>query len=323
MEWVEITAKSVDDAKELALDQLGVDEHDAEFEVLEEPKPGLFGRLRGEARVRARVRPVQARPKAERRRARPRKGEGGRRGGTPTPEGTAPPPSDEPIADVAGGDDDDPEAAPAEELAAPHEAATADPADAGPSRRRGRRGGRSRSSRGTDTDRSPTDDAEEPTMTDDQLDLDTQAEIVREFLDGLVDAFDLDAELSVVRIDDDTAEVRLDGDDLGLLVGPRGATLQAITELSRTVVQRASTGPVSGRVRVDVAGYRERRREALERFTRGIAEQVLESGRAQVLEPMAPPDRKVVHDVVNTIDGVRTESEGEEPNRRVVIVPDA
>lgn len=159
-------------------------------------------------------------------------------------------------------------------------------------------------------------------MTDDQLDLDTQATIVRDFLDGLVEAFDLEGELSVVRIDDETAEVRVEGDDLGLLVGPRGTTLQAINELSRTVVQRSSTGPVTGRVRVDVAGYRERRRVALERFTREVAARVIERGQPQVLEPMAPPDRKVVHDVVNTIDGVTTESEGEEPERRVVIVPE-
>src|SRR5688500_13644855 len=67
MEWVETTGKSIEEAKEAALDQLGVDEEDAEFEVVEEPKPGLFGRIRGEARVRARVRPTRPRPKVERR----------------------------------------------------------------------------------------------------------------------------------------------------------------------------------------------------------------------------------------------------------------
>ena len=67
MEWVETTGRSIDEAKELALDQLGVHEEDAEFDVVEEPRPGLFGRMRGEARVRARVRPTQPRPKTERR----------------------------------------------------------------------------------------------------------------------------------------------------------------------------------------------------------------------------------------------------------------
>src|SRR5690606_40944820 len=80
MEWVETTGKTVDEAKDLALDQLGVDEHDAEFEVLEEPRPGLFGRMRGEARVRARVRPTQPRPKVDRRDRRARGGRNGRGG---------------------------------------------------------------------------------------------------------------------------------------------------------------------------------------------------------------------------------------------------
>src|SRR5262249_47792537 len=67
MEWVETTGRTVEEAKELALDQLGVLEDDAEFDVVEEPRPGLFGRIRGEARVRARVRPTQPRPKTDRR----------------------------------------------------------------------------------------------------------------------------------------------------------------------------------------------------------------------------------------------------------------
>ena len=83
MEWVETTGRTIDEAKELALDQLGVHEEDAEFDVLEEPRPGLFGRIRGEARVRARVRPTQPRPKTERR-DRKRK-PGRRRPRTPVP----------------------------------------------------------------------------------------------------------------------------------------------------------------------------------------------------------------------------------------------
>src|SRR5436853_5456140 len=82
MEWVEVTGRTVEEAKDAALDQLGVDEDDAEFEILEEPKAGLFGRLRSEARVRARVMPTAPRPKLERRdrkrtRRRPEAGEGG------------------------------------------------------------------------------------------------------------------------------------------------------------------------------------------------------------------------------------------------------
>ena len=84
MEWVETTGRTIDEAKNAALEMLGVDVDDAEFEIIEEPKPGLFGRTRGEARVRARVRPTQVRPKTERRDRRRREGgrsEGGREGG--------------------------------------------------------------------------------------------------------------------------------------------------------------------------------------------------------------------------------------------------
>jgi spoIIIJ-associated protein len=150
-----------------------------------------------------------------------------------------------------------------------------------------------------------------------------QATIVQEFVDGVIEAFDFDATVGQVRVDEDTIEVQVDGDDLGLLIGPKGATLQALQELARTVVQRRATGTHHGRVRIDVAGYRQRRREALERFTRDVAADVVASGKQKVLEPMNPADRKVVHDTANEIDGVSTTSEGEEPRRRVVIVPTA
>ena len=100
-----------------------------------------------------------------------------------------------------------------------------------------------------------------------------------------------------------------------------GNTLAAIQELSRTVIHRKVSGTAAGRVRLDVAGYRQRRREALEQFTRGVAEEVRSSGVQKALEPMGSADRKVVHDAVNEIEGVSTISEGDEPRRRVVLIP--
>lgn len=149
-----------------------------------------------------------------------------------------------------------------------------------------------------------------------------QAAIVQEFLEGLLDAFGQEAEVTTTEIDDETVEVSVTGEDLGLLVGPRGNTLQAVHELSRSVVQRRASGTHHGRVRIDIAGYREKRKAALERFARKLAEQALETGVAQVLEPMLPADRKIVHDTINEIDGVHTVSEGEDRRRHVVIVPD-
>lgn len=301
MEWVETTAKSVDEAKDLALDRLGVDEHDAEFEVLEEPRAGLFGRTRGEARVRARVRPVQPRPKNERRdRRRGRKSTG-------TSQETGASPTDTAPADPSTDDD----------LPAP-----------APKKRSSRGGGAKKNERaGTPSRRDDAEsvpaahDGEEPTMTED-ITVDQQAEMVEEFLSGLVDAFGFDATVSSTKIDDETIEVAAEGSDLGLLVGPKGNTLQAIHDLSRTVVQRRASGHHEGRVRLDVAGYREKRRVALEKFTQKVAEQVIETGTSQVLEPMSSVDRKIVHDMANTIEGVRTTSEGDEPRRRVVLLPD-
>ena len=144
-----------------------------------------------------------------------------------------------------------------------------------------------------------------------------QAETAVEFTAGLVEAFGAQAAVSD-EIDDGTITVRIDGADLGLLVGPKGATLNAIEELVRAVVQR-ETGGHGARIHVDVAGYRAKRRVALEAFTRQLVEKVLDTGEEQALESMAAPDRKVVHDTVAEIDGVETSSEGEDPRRYVVI----
>ncbi len=149
-----------------------------------------------------------------------------------------------------------------------------------------------------------------------------QAEVVVDFLEGLVDAFDYDASISSSPVDDDTVEVQIEGDDLGLLIGPKGNTLRSLQELTRTVVQRHHSGPLEGRVRVDVGGYRRRRQEALEEFTRKLATDVAATGEEKALEPMSAADRKIVHDTVVDIDGVSTTSEGEEPRRRVVLIPD-
>ncbi|HEY3484626.1 MAG TPA: R3H domain-containing nucleic acid-binding protein, partial [Ilumatobacteraceae bacterium] len=110
------------------------------------------------------------------------------------------------------------------------------------------------------------------------------------------------------------------GNDLGLLIGPGGRTLLAVQDLARVAAQRR-LGDHDTRLRVDVAGYRERRREALERFARSVAAQVIETGSARALEPMPSADRKVVHDVLTSVEGVASHSEGDDPSRRVVITP--
>jgi len=142
------------------------------------------------------------------------------------------------------------------------------------------------------------------------------------FVRGLVAAFGVEAEVASRMVDDEHLEVAVTGEDLGLLVGPRGATLSAIQELTRTAIAQQHAGRLQGRLRIDVAGYRARRQEALERFARQQAQRVKETGMKVALEPMSPPDRKIVHDAINGIEGVRTASEGEDRRRHVVILPD-
>jgi spoIIIJ-associated protein len=321
MEWVETTGKTVEDAKDAALDQLGVDEQDAEFEVLEEPRTGLFGRTRGEARVRARVRPTQPRPKVERRDRRGRSGRSGRPGERRRQGGGGGDRRPRPASTSGTGVATD-EAATAAVSTAEAEEPTGAPGSGTPpsgAKRRRRRAGRGRG--GADRRRQEQDDEQE-TIEMSDTELAEQGEVVRGFLVDLLDAFGLDGEVTATPAEEGAVELAVTGDDLGLLIGPKGATLQAVQELSRSMLQRSRPGEAHARIRVDVGGYRARRRAALEAFVRKVAEDVRTSGVQKALEPMAPPDRKVVHDTVNEIEGVHTVSEGEDTRRRVVIIPD-
>ena len=279
MQWVETTGRTVEEALDAALDRLGVGEDDAEWLVLEEPRPGLFGRLRGEARLRVRVRPTTPRPKVDRRDRRRKSGREG--AGAPAGQATG--------------------------------AENGDAVNGGGSNGRTSSNERSKSQPAPAAKRPPRE--ERPVS--DPAQLEREREIASEFIDGLVAAFGLDGEVSTV-MDDDEIEVAVAGDDLGLLIGPRGLTLAAVQELTRTVVHRAMPDR-SGWLRVDVSGYRQRRKEALERFTVQVAAEVVASGDRRMLEPMGAADRKIVHDAAQKVDGVVTLSEGEEPNRRVVI----
>ena len=328
MEWVEVTGRTVEEAKDLALDRLGVDERDAEFEVVEEPRAGFFGRLKGEARVRARVKPaLRAKPDSgggrNRRRGRQRTGNGAETesgGRAPAAAATKVKPRSAPRVTAARGDDDPVSDGTDRDGDSDSDTDTdsgADrPAGAGGARRRGGRG------RGGRPGGRPGDIDELNRKEVNPVTLETQVRITEEFAKGLVQAFGYEAGTTTETAEDhESAEVRIEGGELGLLIGPKGRTLAAINEISRAVVLRQLDAAPEGRVHVDVSGYRQRRREALERFARSVAEEVVSSGRAKALEPMSAADRKVVHDAVGEIDGVQTSSEGEEPSRRVVISP--
>src|SRR6266508_5632010 len=285
MEWVETTGRTIEEALDTALDELGVDENDVEYEVLARPRGRLFGRFGGEARIRARVKPIsREKPGDARRRSRrqrPASASGGRSSRS------------ESGSQGRGG-----------------------PRPGSGQRRRRRRGGGGGRSDGASGEK------EQEGTVDEQPDMPIgeQAEQAVEFTRGLIEAFGAKAAVDSHLEEADTVLVDVTGDDLGLLVGPRGATLAAIEELVRTVVQRR-TGGHGVRVHVDVGGYRAKRREALAEFTRQLAERVRDEDAEQSLEPMSASDRKVVHDAVAEMEGVSTTSEGEEPRRRVVIRP--
>jgi len=295
MEWVETTAKTIDAAREAALDQLGVGADEAEFDVIEEPRPGLFGRMRGEARLRARVRPTQARPKQERRR------KGGR-----SEKSKASKPSK--ASDSTASDSTAAPDAPVEQTA-PAARSGSDTT----SRKSTTRTSNSKPQQNEERSMS-SDDRPESTVTPDEV----GAAAVR-FMDGLTAAFGLDGS-STLRVDGLELDVNVTGSELGLLVGPGGRTLNAVQDLARVSAQRR-LGDHETRLRIDVAGYRERREAALASFARDVAEQVRTSGSPRSLEAMSSSDRKVVHDVLNDEAGVSSRSVGEDPDRRIIVDP--
>jgi spoIIIJ-associated protein len=141
---------------------------------------------------------------------------------------------------------------------------------------------------------------------------------VETMLDEIVDALDLEAEIEIVE-DDDQITARVDGEDLGLLIGRRGQTIDAVQLLCYRAAFRGRGD--RKRVSVDAAGYRQQRRETVERQADRAAERALETGKEIELEPMSPTERKIVHDRLADRSGLETFSEGEEPERCVIVAP--
>lgn len=150
------------------------------------------------------------------------------------------------------------------------------------------------------------------------MDTTAQCEVITEFLEGLASAMGLEVTVRS-EMDEEVLRGTVDGSEVGLLIGPRLGTLDAIQEIARNVLQRHADGREYAKVVIDVAGVREMRRTALASFVRDAAQRVLDDGDAVTFEVMSSIDRKVVHDTVAEIDGVVSTSEGEDPRRRVVL----
>jgi spoIIIJ-associated protein len=146
-----------------------------------------------------------------------------------------------------------------------------------------------------------------------------ESEIAADYLEGLLDILDFDGDIDEV-VQNGRPLVEIVGEGLDGLVGPRGATLEALQELARLAVY-AETGHPS-RLLVDIGGFRDSRRKELGAIAKNAIERVKEHGQPVTLDPMSAFERKCVHDVITATAGVRSESEGAEPARRVVVLPE-
>ena len=333
MDWITTSGTTLDEAKSNALDQLGIVADEAEFDVVNDVQKGLFGRVKVEAKVRARVRPRQPAAKDERRsrnggnrnrnrnRNRSGKSQGGNNNGgnnrnsgkSSNNNGGAKSKSNENNRSKAGNGNG------------------SKSSNQNNNKQGNKQGGRRNDGNGQKGSGnaaaaatvgsekvSGKKETMEATVTREE-----QEEVAFGFLEGVLTSFGMTGSVALVEeeADDGAIELAVSGEELGLLVGPKGNTLSALQELTRTVVQRNAEGAKTDRLRVDVAGYRMRRTAALGEFAQKLATEVAESGNEKLLEPMSAADRKVVHDAISEVDGVETGSEGQEPRRRVVIRP--
>jgi spoIIIJ-associated protein len=170
---------------------------------------------------------------------------------------------------------------------------------------------------GEDDDPGREDDGTAAPGLTDVADLELEGEVAADYIEGLLDVADLDGDIDM-DVEGDRALVSVVGATLDELVGSKGEVLEALQELTRLAVHR-HTG-MRTRIMIDVGGYRQRKRAELAETGRDAADEVKRTGVPKKLWAMNPFERKIVHDAVAAA-GLRSESEGEEPDRRVVVLP--
>ena len=168
-----------------------------------------------------------------------------------------------------------------------------------------------------DEDDEDGEEDDEDGEEDDLSTLEEEGDIAADYIEGLLDIADLDGDIDM-DVEGDRAVVSVVGATLDELVGDDGEVLEALQELTRLAVHR-KTG-TRARLMLDVGGFRVRRRAELADLGRSVADEVARTGEPKKLRAMSPFERKIIHDAV-AVAGLRSESEGEEPNRRVVVFP--
>ena len=307
MEWIETTGSTVDEAKDRALDRLGIAEDDMQFEIIEEGSNSLFRLKRKEARLRARVKPLNTKPKFDRRPRNKKQGRSAKNNNAPEKVK-----NNKPSKNVKK---DNPRENNKKNV-------NNNKTDKNAANTRKKRDTDIKSTKkGSSKTDSGARSRGEETVEKNKMNLEEQAEITEDFVSGLLERMDLQARV-VSSIEDNRAVVQAQGLNLGLAIGPRGETVRAITQLAHTMIQRLSDGEAEGKLTVDIGGYRERRRTFLAEFAVNQANEVIEDGNPVALDPMNASDRKVVHDAVSDIEGVTTRSEGSDYDRHVVITVD-
>ncbi len=304
MDFVEVRGSTVEVAVEAGLAELGLDREQAAITVIEEPAKGFLGLGSKTALVR-----ISPKPAPKKKRSRSRSRSKGRSGGTDQSSGR------QGRGDDGGADQRDrSKGGGGGRNQGQRRSGGGSKDNRGGGRdgsRDGRNGGRNRQQQGGRNRQGSR--SEEP------VDVAEQAQVAQDFLEGLLESFGLEGTVET-RTEEDIIFATVTGQQTEALVGPKASILEAINELLRTIIQRKTHR--RARLRLDIGGYNERRRAALKIYTERLAVQVKEEGGELMLEPMNPAERKVVHDAVADIDGIRSFSEGEEPHRSVVIAPD-
>ncbi len=282
MDTLEIVATSLDEARQQAATQLGIEPDAVVIKVLEETK-GLFGRP-GKIRVEASAGKAKAAKKAPAKKAK----------------------EEEPVAEV--------EAAPAEKPAKGRgkaAKATEEVAEEAPAKPKGR---------GKKTEEAPaaSSDEEKPARPE-VIATQEDADNIVAIIDGLMETADLDAQTNVTEVNGRYINLEIDGKDVGYLVGRRGEVLNALQYIANVIASRKLQPGV--RIVLEGDNYRKRREEVLTELATNIAKEVKARGEEAVLDALPAFERRIVHQALVEFDGVTTYSEGEEPSRRVVIAP--
>ncbi len=324
MKVIETSGKSVEAAIKNGLQELGCESSDVDIEILEMGSPGLFGMFGKLAKVRLTLKEKEDDFKIEMPvfSLEPEKAGKSARKGEPK-EPKTPKAASKPKAESAPAEAEAPEAQmeQAEEPTAAEEIAE-QPAEP-PERTRSRRGSRRRSDRKRETEAPAEESApasepipETPFVAADPETWSDSAKTAVDFLSNTTKMMGVDVAIEVCQTEE-TLFVRMSGDTLGVLIGRRGETLDALQYLTSLHVNKDREDYL--RVSLDSENYRAKREEALRKLAMRMAQRARRSGRRVVLEPMNPYERRILHSALQNDPYVQTHSEGEDPYRRVII----